>query len=150
MKRPNHRVAICVRRDHILWRSWRCIFCVKSGRMSGMLVSNIFHHEVMSDDIDDIQNPRYHVSRRTLFQPVRGFAGAWMAPRARSASPWGRPTLKPQSTCHGGRPGPTLAPWCCSERPACHGAESTREDPRLEEKKMSKYQKNTFIHGNMM
>ena len=30
--------------------------------------------------------------------------------------------------------------------PACHGAESTRKDPRPEEKKMPKGQKNTLIH----
>ena len=38
--------------------------------MSGMLVSgkNFFiTKQVMSDDIDDIQDPRYHMSRRTLF-----------------------------------------------------------------------------------
>ena len=29
---------------------------------------------------------------------------------------------------------------------ACHGAESTKKDPRLEEKKMPKGQKNTFIY----
>ena len=26
-----------------------------------------FYHQVMSDDIDDIQDPRYHMSRRTFF-----------------------------------------------------------------------------------
>ena len=26
-----------------------------------------FHHQVMSDDIDDIQDPRYHMRRRTIF-----------------------------------------------------------------------------------
>ena len=31
--------------------------------------------------------------RRTLFQPVRGFAGVWMAPRARNPSPCGHATL---------------------------------------------------------
>ena len=30
--------------------------------------------------------------------------------------------------------------------PACHGAESTRKDPRPEERKMPKGQKNPFIH----
>ena len=36
----------------------------------------------MSDDIDGIQDPRYHMSRRTFFYPVRGFACAWMTLRA--------------------------------------------------------------------
>ena len=30
--------------------------------------------------------------------------------------------------------------------PACHGAESTRKDPRPEDKKIPKDQKNTFIY----
>ena len=62
----------------------------------------------MYEDIDDIQDPRYHMSRRTLFltctlavghyfYPVRGFAWAWMALRARNYSPWGLATLNPQS-----------------------------------------------------
>ena len=69
---------------------------------------------VMSNDIDDIQDPRYNMRRRTFFNLlimyyVRGFAWAWMALRARNASPSGRATLNPQSTCHGPRPGPKLA-----------------------------------------
>ena len=38
-----------------------------------------------------------------------GFAWTWMALRARNASPSGRATFNPQSTCHGPRPGPKLA-----------------------------------------
>ena len=68
-----------------------------------------------------------------------------MALRAWNASPWGLATLTPQSTCHGRRPRPTRAPWCSGRLPAFHGAECTRKDPRPEEKKMSKCQKNTFI-----
>ena len=45
-------------------------------------------------------------------------------------------TLNPQSTCHGPRPGPTLAPWCTGGLLACPGAENTRKDPRPDEKKM--------------
>ena len=44
--------------------------------------------------------------------------------------------MNPQSTCHGPRPGPTLAPWCSVGLPAFPGAESARKDPRPEEKKM--------------
>ena len=72
-----------------------------------------------------------------------------MALSARNASPWGLATLPPQSTCHRRRPGPTLAPWCPGGLPACHGAESTRKDPRPEEKDMPMCQKNTFIHRNI-
>ena len=49
------------------------------------------------------------MSRRTFFQPVRGFAGAGMALRARNPSPWGLATLNSQSTYRGPRPGPKLA-----------------------------------------
>ena len=71
--------------------------------------------------------------------PVRGFAWAWMALRARNASPWLLANVRdfePQSTCHGPRPGPTLAPWCSGGLLVCPGAESTKNDPGPEEKKM--------------
>ena len=88
-------------------------FCTKSGRMSDMLGSgkdfSISPSYVMSDDIIDIQDPRYHMRRRTFFEPVRGFAGAWMALRARYPSPRGLAILNPLSTCLGPRPGPQLA-----------------------------------------
>ena len=45
-------------------------------------------------------------------------------------------TLNSQSTYHGSQPGPTLAPWCTGGLHACLRAESTRKDPRPEEKKM--------------
>ena len=70
---------------------------------------------VMSDDIDDIQDPRYHMRRRTFFKPVNnvlstcGFAWVWIALRARNPSPSGRATFHPQSTRHGPRSGPKLA-----------------------------------------
>ena len=53
-----------------------CLACWCRGKL--------FHHQVMSDDIDDIQDPRYYISRRTFFYPVLGFARAWMALRARN------------------------------------------------------------------
>ena len=88
-------------------------YCIISGRTSGMSGANFSITKwVISDDIDDIQDSRYHMSCRTFFKPVRVFAGTWMALRARNASPWGRATWNPQSTCHERRPGPTLAPWC--------------------------------------
>ena len=34
-----------------------------------------FHHQVMSDNIDDIQDPRYHMSRRTFFNLYVGCMG---------------------------------------------------------------------------
>ena len=46
-----------------------------------------------------------------------------------------RELLLRKSTCHGPRPGPKLAPLCPGGFPVCHGGESTRKDPRPEEKK---------------
>ena len=46
--------------------------------MSDMLVSgkNFFITKyVMSDDIDDIQDPRYHMGHRTFFQPITSVPG---------------------------------------------------------------------------
>ena len=44
-------------------------YCTKNGRMSRKLVSGIhFHHQVMSDDNDDIQDPRYHMSRQIFLR----------------------------------------------------------------------------------
>ena len=54
-------------------------------------------------------NPKYRMRRRTFFQPVRGFAEAWMALRTPNPSPSGRATLNPHITCHGPRPGSKLA-----------------------------------------
>ena len=62
----------------------------------------------MSDDIDDIQDPRYHMSRRTFFQSVRGCSWAWVALRARNAYPWLLATLNPQSTYILDQVNPTL------------------------------------------
>ena len=70
------------------------------------------------------------------------FLTMWVCMRlgGSSWSPWllasFSATLNPQSTCHGPRPGPTLAPWSTGGLPACRGAESTRNDPRSGEKKM--------------
>ena len=106
---------------------------------------------VMPDDIDDIQDPRYHMKRRTLFEPVNivlctcGFAWAWMATcseclpeRACLFQPTEHVprTLAGTQTCLLGPGG----------LPACHGAESTRKGPRSEEKKMPKGEKNTFLY----
>ena len=74
------------------------------------------------------------MSRRTLLEPVYGFAWDWIALRARNASPWILATSNPQSTCHGTRPGPKLEPWCLGGLFACRGAERRRKDTRPEEK----------------
>ena len=51
-------------------RSSPSSYYTKSGRMSGMQVSAknfSITKDVMSDDIDEIQDPRYHMKRRTFF-----------------------------------------------------------------------------------
>ena len=123
-------------------------YCIKSGRMSGMLVSGknfSITKYVMSDGINDIQSPRYHMKRRTFFWPVCGFACTWMTLRARNPSPSGLDNLNPPEhmqrtsaraqTCVRGPGG----------IPAYHGAESARKNPRPEEKRMPMGQK-TFIY----
>ena len=105
---------------------------------------------VVPDDIDDIQDPRYHMRRRTFFQPVNnvlytcGFAWAWMALRARNACPSGRATCNPQSTCGGPQPGPKLA-WVrasslCATEPRARGKTRGRK------RKKCRRVKNTFIY----
>ena len=61
--------------------------------------------------------------------------GLDVALRARNHSPWGLATLNSQSACHGSAKGRNLRPGVRAGSLACHGAESTRKDPRLEEKK---------------
>ena len=73
-----------------------------------------------------------------------------MALRARNASPWLLATLNTQSTCHGPRPGPTLAPWCSGgllRAPKPRAREKTRGRNR---KKMPMCRKNAFTHSNVL
>ena len=44
--------------------------------------------------------------------------------------------LNAQSTRHGARPGPILAPSCTGGPPACPAAESARKDSRPEDKSL--------------
>ena len=72
-----------------------------------------------------------------------------MALRARNASPSGRATLNPQSTCHGPRPGPKLPSLRIgSGRAPCvpWSREHEEKDPRPEEKKMPKGEKKTHLY----
>ena len=64
-----------------------------------------------------------------------------MALRARNASPSGRVTLNPQSTCHGPRPGPKLAYWVragslCATEPRARG--KTRDRKRKKCRRVKK------------
>ena len=96
----------------------------------------LFHHQVMSDNIDDIQDARYHMTRRTFFLK---FSCTWVCMGLGGSTcskcfPVVTCDFEPQSTCHGPRRGPTLAPWCFGRLSACHGAENTRKDPRRKRK----------------
>ena len=73
-----------------------------------------------------------------LMYYVRGFACAWMAPRARNLSSSGLATFNPQSTVHGPRPGPKLA---CGVR-----ASSLRAtEPRARGKTRGRKRKNADV-----
>ena len=68
--------------------------------MSGILVSGkkfSITRYVMSDDIDDIQDPRYHVRRRTFFQPVYNVLCTWVC-MGLDGSTWSE--CFPERTCH--------------------------------------------------
>ena len=59
-----------VREKRLSFRSHGdCIFLFeKWSHVSKVGVGEIpFHHQIMSDDIGDVQDPRYHMSRRTYF-----------------------------------------------------------------------------------
>ena len=73
---PNHRMVISSTQDRV--REKRLYpfevmdivsYCTQRSHVSQVGVGEIlFHHQVMSDDIDDIQDPRYHMmSRRSYF-----------------------------------------------------------------------------------
>ena len=127
---------------NILPRSWRFILLYEKWSHVWHIGvgENLFHHQVLPDDIDDIQDPEYHIRRRTFFWPVRRFAEAWMTLRARNPFPSGLATLNPQSTCTDLGQGPNLcagsgpAPYVprsreYEERPAA-GREKNAEGPK--------------------
>ena len=117
--------------------------------MSGILVSGkkfSITRYVMSDDIDDIQDPRYHVRRRTFFQPVYNVLCTWVC-MGLDGSTWSE--CFPERTCHFDPPehvprtsvGAQTCVWGPCGLPVCYGAKNTRKDPRPEEKKMPKGEK---------
>ena len=59
----------CVRRDYLPEVMEIASYCTKKGsHVSQAGVGEIpFHHQVMSNDIDDNQEPKYHMNRRTFF-----------------------------------------------------------------------------------
>ena len=143
MKRPNHRVVMCLRRDRILHLTAPKVVACLACWVSGKNVSITKY--VMSDDMDDIQDPRYHMRRRTFFYPVRGFACTWVALRARNPSPSERSTLNPQSTCRGPRPGPEVG---CGVRAGSRRATETRSrgKTRGRKRKKCRWAKKTHLY----
>ena len=75
------------------------------------------------------------------------FAWAWMALRVRNASPSGRAIFNPQEDVPRTLAGSQSSVWSSGGLPVRHGAESTWKDPRPEEKKKPKSEKNTFIYS---
>ena len=75
-----------------------------------------FHHQVRSDDIDDIQDPRYRMRRRTFFQPVNNVVCTWVCMGLDGSTcseclPERTCHFEPPEPCHGPLPGPKLAYW---------------------------------------
>ena len=71
---------------------------------------------------------------------------AVVAPR--KATPWLLASfydIDAQSTSHGARTGPTLAPSCTGSPPACTAVKSARKDPRPEEKKNADVQEKHIV-----
>ena len=147
----------CVRREYPSEAVEIVSFCTKSGRMSRKLgIGEIpFHHQVMSinSGIDDIQDPRYRVSRRTFFNLllyyVRGSPSTWMALRARNLSPSGHATLNPSARAADLGQGLHLHP--VSEGSPCvpRSREHAKRPAAGREKKMPKCQKSAFTHSNI-
>ena len=132
-------------------------YSTKRGRMSLKLgIGQIrLHRQIKSDEID-IQDHRYRMSLPEIILTqvkmyhryyVRGFARAWMALHACLESLLER-TCDFEPLEHVSRTSAT-AQTCVrgpGGLPSCDGAESTRNDPRAEENKMLKGQKNAHIY----
>ena len=124
--------------------------------MLDMLVSGktfSINKYVMSDDIDDIKNPRYHVRRRIFFQPVDGLS-TWVCMHL-DGSTWSESL--PSQTCylespeHVPRTTDGAHTWVRGpgRLSACHGVESTRKGPRPEEKKMPMAENHICIYARI-
>ena len=122
-------------------------YCIKSGRVSGILVSGknfpITKYcltTLMTFKIPNITWDIGHYFNLYLGLKRLGWLYVLGIPPRAVLRLW-----TPQSTCHGPRPWPKLA---CGVRAgslrATEPTESTRKDSRPEEEKMPKGQKNTF------
>ena len=115
--------------------------------MSGMLVSGETFSitKVLSDDVDDFQDPTYTTRRRNLLTCTwfcRGLDGSKCSESfPERTCDFEPPEHVPRTsaraqTCVRGPGG----------LPACHGAESTRKDPRPGDKQTPTGHKNTCIY----
>ena len=98
----------------------------------------------MSDDIDYNQDPRYHMSRRTLFYPV---PGTWVRIGLDGSTCSESP---PMGTCHFEPPeyGPNLHPGVRAG--SLRATEQrAREKTRGRKRKSAEVPKNIFIHSNI-
>ena len=59
-------------------------------------------------------------------------------------------TLNPQITCHGARPGPTVAPWCSGGAPCVPRSQEHEKRPVARRGRNADVQKKTFIHDNII
>ena len=110
-----------------------------------------FHHQVRSDDIDDIQDPRYRMRRRTFFQPVNNVVCTWVCMGLDGST---CSECLPERTCHfeptehlprtsAGAQTCVLGP---GGLPVCHGAESTRKKTRGRKRKKCRRVKKKHIY----
>ena len=144
-KRPNHRVVICVEKTYkypsegmetylAVLKMVACLACFVGEKP--------FHHQVLSWHWWHSRSQIWNET--SFFYPVRGFAKAWMALRARNPSPSGLVTLNPQSTWHGPRPGPKLV---CGVRAGSLRATEPRAWGKTSRK--SKGPKNTHLYTSI-
>ena len=100
----------------------------------------------MSDAIDDTQDSRYHMKPPDIFQPGSWFTWPELLYMLGNASPSVVTCdFKPQEHV----PGTSTRAHTCAvvfrRLPACPAAESTRNDPLVEERKMLMCENNTLF-----
>ena len=98
-----------------------------------------------------IQDSRCHMRRRTFFLPVNDVVCTWVCmgrdgPKCSECLPAQTCHFEPQEHVPRTSARTQTCVWDPGGLPVCHGAESTRKDPRPEEKKMPTCAKNTFVY----
>ena len=139
----------CVRRDYpsgvmeiylTVLKVVACLACWCRGKtFPSPSISDVWRHWWHS-------NPRYHMSRRTFFLTC-----TWVCVHLDGST---CSESFPEGTCHVEPPEQVprtsaRAQTCArglGGLPVCHGVESTRKDPRPEEKKMPRWAKKTHLY----